>query len=135
MQDGRFEVGRSAGGSWDDLFVFAVGGHNLALSQVCWLKRVVSSRRPPTQIYKISPGSPELHSLINLLRFVGFLIWFVLGPGGLRKTPRGLGKAHVGLWGPPGGPRTPHRARDNTNKKNPQFSEGASERPSWRRQP
>ncbi len=31
---------------------------------------------------------------VNSFRFLGFLLWFVLGPGGLRETPGGPGKAH-----------------------------------------
>ncbi len=31
---------------------------------------------------------------VNSFRFLGFLIGFVLGPGGLREAPGGPGKAH-----------------------------------------
>ncbi len=43
---------------------------------------------------------PEmLHCSINSFRFLDFLLWFVLGPGGLREAPGGPGKAQGGLWG------------------------------------
>jgi hypothetical protein len=44
------------------------------------------------------------HCLVNSFRFLDFLLWFVLGPGGLRLAPRGPGKAHGWLWGAPRGP-------------------------------
>ncbi len=36
----------------------------------------------------------RLHCLINSFRFLGFLLWFVLGPGGSREAPGGPGKPH-----------------------------------------
>ena len=34
------------------------------------------------------------HCSVNSFRFLGFLLWFVLGPGDLREAPGGPGKAH-----------------------------------------
>ncbi len=34
-----------------------------------------------------TPQDPLLHRLVNSFRFLGFLLWFVLGPGGLREAP------------------------------------------------
>jgi hypothetical protein len=39
------------------------------------------------------------HCSSNSFRFLGFLHWFVLGPGGLWQAPGGPGKAHGELWG------------------------------------
>ncbi len=51
----------------------------------------------------LSP-QPQLHRSVNSSRFLGFLLWFVLGPGGLREAPGGPGKAHGWLWGASRGP-------------------------------
>ncbi len=48
-----------------------------------------------------------VHCSIIFSRFLGFLLWFVLGPGGLRKDPAGPGKAHGELWGASRGPPDP----------------------------
>ncbi len=51
-------------------------------------------------------GSLALNCSINSFRFLSFLLWFVLGPGGFREAPGGPGKAHGGLRDPPGpGPK------------------------------
>ncbi len=52
---------------------------------------------------------PWLHHLITSFRFLSFLLWFVLGPGGFREAPGGPGNAHGELCsgGSPGAPRSP----------------------------
>ena len=45
------------------------------------------------------PKALQLYCSNQFLLFLGFLLWFVLGPGGLREAPGGPGKAHGGLWG------------------------------------
>ena len=51
---------------------------------------------------------PSLHRSVNSFRFLCFLHWFGLGPGGLREAPGCPGKAHGGLWGGfPGAPGPP----------------------------
>ncbi len=52
----------------------------------------------------------QLNCLINFFRFLGFLLWFVLGPGGLREAPGSPGRPTEGSGGPSGGPLLP-RAR------------------------
>ncbi len=49
-------------------------------------------------------GGAHLHRSVNSLRFLSLLLWFVLGPGGLREAP---GRPTDGSGGPPRGPRTP----------------------------
>ncbi len=49
-------------------------------------------------VYAVCSGHPSLHCF----RLLSFLLWFVLGPGGLRKAPGGPGKANGRPWGPPG---------------------------------
>jgi hypothetical protein len=49
-------------------------------------------------------GITFLHRSVNSFRFLGFLLWLVLGPGGLLETPGGPGKAHGWLWGASRGP-------------------------------
>ena len=44
---------------------------------------------------------------VNAFRFLGLLLWFVLGPGGLREAPGGPRKAHGWLWELPTGPGLP----------------------------
>ncbi len=61
---------------------------------------------PAKGINKVS-RSRNLHCLINSFRFLCFLLWFVLGPGGLREAPEGPGNAHGGLWGASPGPPEP----------------------------
>jgi hypothetical protein len=39
---------------------------------------------------------PWLHCAINSFRFLGFFLWFVLGPESLQEAPGGPGKAHGG---------------------------------------
>ncbi len=50
---------------------------------------------------------PLLLCLINSVRFLGFLLWFVSGPGGLREALEGPRRALGGPSGPPGGPQSP----------------------------
>ncbi len=50
---------------------------------------------------------PPLDCLITSFRLLGFLLWFVLGPRGLREAPRDPGNAHGGLWGASRGPSGP----------------------------
>ncbi len=45
------------------------------------------------------PPFLDLRCLINSFRFLDFLLWFVLGPGGLREAPGVPGNAHGGCWG------------------------------------
>ncbi len=46
-----------------------------------------------------------LHRSVKVFRLLGFLLCFVLDPGGLREAPGGPGKAHGQLWGGlPGAP-------------------------------
>ncbi len=56
-----------------------------------------------------------LHCSNNYFRFLGFLLWFGLGPGGLREAPGNPGKAHGGLWGSLG-LRTSPGPRQKTQK-------------------
>ncbi len=54
------------------------------------------------------PGPRRLHCSVNSLRFLGFLLWFVLGPGGLREGPLEVSETPTNsCWGPPGGSRSP----------------------------
>ncbi len=46
------------------------------------------------------PSRQILHCAVNYFRFLGFLLWFVLGPGSLREAPGGPGKAHGWPSGP-----------------------------------
>ena len=61
-----------------------------------------ASEDPPNS----GPGGPEpgppLHCSINSFRFLAFLLWFVLGPGGLRRPTEGSGGASWGSPDPPG---------------------------------
>ncbi len=71
-----------------------------------------------------------LHCSINSFRFLRFLLWFVLGPEGLREAP---GKAHGGLcWASPGAPGAPGARVQKP--KNPYCLQGPLKRLSkWRR--
>jgi hypothetical protein len=46
-----------------------------------------------------------LHCSVKSFRSLGFLLWFVLGPGGLREA-EAPGLPTEGPRGPPGGPRS-----------------------------
>ncbi len=62
-----------------------------------------------------SKAKTEDHCLINCFRFQGFLLWFVLGPGGPREAPGNPGKADGGLWGTSRGPPGPGSAFSKTH--------------------
>ncbi len=47
---------------------------------------------PASIVYSESPCN--LHCSVIFFRFLGFLLWFVLSPGGLREAPGGPGEAH-----------------------------------------
>ncbi len=49
--------------------------------------------------------------LINAFRFLGFLLWFVVGPRGLRERPGGPGKTHGEPWRTSRGPPEPPRRK------------------------
>jgi hypothetical protein len=60
-----------------------------------------------TRPYKLIPSRRDLHRSVNSFRFLCFLLWFVLGPGGPREAPGGPGKAHGWLlWAPGPGQKT-----------------------------
>ncbi len=70
-------------------------------------------------------GHSFLHCSINSFRCLGFLLWFVLGPRGLRKAPGSPGKAHGGLGSDSPGP-------GSQKPKNQCFLQDAVERPRFR---
>ncbi len=90
---------------------------------------------PPNPIVAIQtsatlgPTQNNLLCSVNSLRFLSFLLWFVLGPGGLREASEGPGKAHGELRGASRGPPGLPRARFK-KPKNLYFLQGPTERPS-----
>ncbi len=75
-------VVRIGGGSGQHLTERRVGGWGWADQNTLFFGR-----------FPAFHGQP-LHCSVNSFRFLGFLLWFVLGPGGLREAPGGPGKAH-----------------------------------------
>ncbi len=68
----------------------------------------------------------SLRCLINALRFLSLLLWFVVGPGGFREAPGGPGKANGGLWGAFRGPPEPGSKQNQITY----FLQGPIHRPS-----
>ncbi len=72
-------------------------------SKSCRLAEVAHA----VQALRRNGADDRLHCSINSFRFLCFLIWFVLGPGGLWGPLRPREGPRRGLGGPPGCLRTP----------------------------
>ncbi len=55
----------------------------------------VAARGPKDVAAKKVQSFDNLHRSVSFFRVLGFLLWFVLGPGGPREAPGGPGKAHA----------------------------------------
>ncbi len=59
-------------------------------------------------------GLRHLDRLVKTFRFLLCLLWFVVGPGGLREGPKAPGRPTESSVGPPGGFRSPRGRGKNT---------------------
>ncbi len=77
----------------------------------------------PQEQLGLGTVSPRvLDCLVDSFWLIVFLVWLVVGPGGIREGPGRPRNLDGWPWGPPGGPRAPGaRAQQH---KNPYLSQG-----------